>query len=105
MPCSNEMRCRSASASPARMPESGRPVIPGKRASQLVQERGLVRAQRRARQTEDEICDVVRSVLRNREEKQGEHPARVVVEAAEEAEVDEREAAVAGEQNVPAVRI
>ena len=49
--------------------------------------------------------DVVGAVLRDREQQQRQAAARVVVEAAEQPEVEQREASVVGEEHVPRVRI
>ena len=81
------------------------PVVARELAAQLVDEAGLVGRERGQGETEDEVGDVVGSVLREREQEQAECPPRVVVEAADEAEVEQREPAVVGQEDVAAVRI
>ena len=87
------------------MPVKRAPVVARELAAQIVDESGLVGRERRQRETEDEIGDVVGSVLREGEQEQAERPPRIVVEAADEAEVQQREPAVLGQQDVAAVRI
>ena len=81
------------------------PVVAGQLAPDVLQEAGLVGAEARVREPEDQVGHVVGAVLRHREQQQGQAAPRVVVEASEQSEVDEREAAVGGEQHVPAVRV
>ncbi len=96
MPCSSAIRCRSASDSPAVMPGERPPVEARQLPAHVVDERRLVGLHAGQRQREDEIGDVVGAVLRDREQKQREPASRVVVETAEQAEVEQREPAVVG---------
>ena len=54
---------------------------------------------------EDQVGRVLRAVLGQRQQQQAERPARVVVDPADQAEVEQREPAVGREQEVPAVRV
>ena len=74
-------------------------------AAHIVNERRLIRLHARQRQRDDQIRDVVRAVLRDREQQQRQAAARVVVETAEQPEVEQREPAVVGEEHVARVRI
>jgi hypothetical protein len=94
IPYSNEIRCRSASAFARTDPRERPSVIPRQLAPELVQEARLVRREARSREPEDQLGDVVRPVLRHGEQQQRQRPPRVVVEPAEQAEVDEAEASV-----------
>jgi hypothetical protein len=69
-------------------PRQGTPVIAGQLAAQVVDEAGLVGGQRRQREPENQVGDIVGTVLREREQEQPERPPRVVVEPADEAEVE-----------------
>ena len=61
--------------------------------------------ERGQREAEDQIRDVVGAVLREREQEQPERAPRVVVEPAEEAEVEQAEPAVRGQKDVSPVRV
>ena len=86
-------------------PRERAPVVAGELPPQLVLEARLVGVERRQREAEDQVGDVVGAVLREREQEQPERPPRVVVEPAEQAEVEQAEPPVGREQDVPAVRI
>ena len=81
------------------------PVVARQLSPQLVHEARLVGLERRQREAEDQVGDVVGAVLREREQEQAESAPRVVVEPAEQAEVEQAEPAVGREQDVAAVRI
>ena len=74
------------------------PVVARQLAAQVVHEARFVRLHRRQRERDDQVGDVVRAVLRDREQEQRERGARVVVEAPDQAEVEQREAAVRREE-------
>ena len=57
------------------------------------------------RERDDELGDVVGAVLGDREQQQREPGAGVLVEPAEQPEVEERQPPVVGQQDVPAVRV
>ena len=89
---------RLAGADPGeRTPVEARQLAP-----HVVHEPRLVRAQAGERQAQDQVGDVVGAVLRDREQQQREPAARVVVEPAEQAEVEQREPAVGRQEDVPA---
>ena len=99
------MRCRSASASPARMPDERPPVVARQLAAELVHEGRLVRARVvsespriRSATSSARFCAIASS-------SSAERAPRVVVEAPEQAEVEQREPPVGREQDVPAVRV
>ena len=72
---------------------------------ELVHERSLVRLQRRQRQADDEARDVVGPVARDRQQEQRQRRPRLVVEPVEQAEIEQREPAVLGQQHVARMRI
>ena len=76
-------------------------MVPRQLAAKLVQEPRLVRGEGREGEPEDEIRDVLRAVLRDRQEQEPERPARVVVDPPDQAEVEQREPAVGREQEFP----
>ena len=65
----------------------------------------LVGVESREREPQDEFRNVLGTVLRYREEEQFESPAGVVVEPAEQAEIEQREPTVGCQQHVPSMRI
>ena len=95
IPWASAIRCRSASASPdadaRRAAASGSAAASG---AASWTKPGLVGGERRQREPENQVGDVVGAVLREREQQQAERPPRVVVEPAEQAEVEQREPAV-----------
>ena len=105
IPCWRQSRCRSASASPVRMPRERAPLVARQLAAQVVHEAGLVGPHRRQRHREDQVGDVVGAVVRDREQQERERRARVVVEPADQPEVEQREPPVRRQQHVSAVRI
>jgi hypothetical protein len=70
-----------------------------------VEERRLVRVERGQREREQHRGDVLGTVPRDREQQQGERRADLVVEPPEQPEVEQRQPAVLGEDDVPAVRV
>ena len=86
-------------------PRERAPVVARELPPQLVHEARLVGLERRQREAEDQVGDVVGAVLREREQEQAERPPRVVVEPAEQPEVEQAEPAVGREQDVSPVRI
>ena len=68
------------------------PVVARELPPQLVLEARLVGLERRQREAEDQVGDVVGAVLRERQQEQAERPPRVVVEPAEQAEVEQARA-------------
>ena len=81
------------------------PVVARQLPAKLVLEARLVGVERREREAEDQIGDVLGAVLRDGEQQQREAAARVVVEPAEQAEVEQREPAVRREEHVAAMRV
>ena len=77
------------------------PVVARQLPAQLVDEARLVGVERREREAEDQVGDVLGAVLRDGEQQQREAAARVVVEAAEQAEVEQREPAVGVSSTLP----
>jgi hypothetical protein len=71
----------------------------------LLHETRLVGREGRQRQAKDQIGDVLRPVLSDRQQQQAEGSASVVVEAAEQAEVEQDQPPVVAEQDVSAVRV
>ncbi len=80
-------------------------VKAGELAADVLHEARLVGAGRGEREREDELGDVVGPVLGQGKQEQGEAGPRVVVEPAEQPEVEEREPPVLGQQHVPVVRV
>ena len=78
-------------------------MVPGQLAPQLVHESRLVRVECRHGDPQDQRRGVLGSVLRDCEQELGDHGSRVVVQAPEEAEVEEREPSILGEEDVAAV--
>ena len=74
-------------------------------AAQLVHEAGLVGVERRPREPQDQTGSVLGPILGERDQKLRDHGARVVVEPAEEAEVEQGEPPVLGQEDVAAVRV
>jgi hypothetical protein len=74
-------------------------------AADVLPETRLVGAGRGERERHDELGHVVRSVLGERQQQQREAGARVLVEPAEQPEVEERQAPVLGQQHVPVMRV
>ena len=77
------------------------PVEARQLAAHLVDEARLVGVDAGRARGDDQVGDVVGAVLRDREEKEREAAARVLVDPPEEAEVEERQPAVLREQDVP----
>ena len=98
-------RCRSASACPAAMRREWPVVKAGELATDVLHEARLVGAGRGERERDDEVGDVVRAVLGEREQQQRQARSRVLVEPAEQAEIEEREPPVVRQQHVPEVRV
>ena len=86
-------------------PRERPPVVTGELPAEVVDETGLVGGERLQRQSQDQVGDVVGAVLGDREQEQAERPPGVVVEPAEQPEVDQCQAPVGREQDVPAVRV
>ena len=80
-------------------------VEAGQLAADVLHEARLVGAGRGERERDDELGDVVGPVLGEGEQQQGEAGPRVLVEPAEQPEVEEREPPVLGQQHVPVVRV
>ena len=74
-------------------------------AAQVVDEPGLVGLGRRQRERQDQVGDVVGTVLCDCEQEQGERRARVVVQAADQPEVEQRQTAVRRHEHVPVMRV
>ena len=72
-------------------------------AAQLLHEAGLVRAEGDARKSEDQVGDVVGTILRDGEQQQRQIATGVVVETAEQTEVDERQPPVGRQEHVAAM--
>jgi len=68
-------------------------------------EAGLVGTRARERERDDELGDVVRPVLGEREQQEREPGSRVLVEPPEQAEIEQRQPPVVGQQHVPVMRI
>jgi hypothetical protein len=66
-------------------------VVARQLAVQVLEESRLLGRETRARESKDQVCDVVGAVLRDREQQKGEVAAGGVVQSPQEAEVDERE--------------
>src|SRR5439155_309866 len=77
----------------------------GQLSADLLEEAGLVRAQARPRQREDELRQIVGTILRDGQKQKREVATGVVVEPAEQPEVDQREATLGREQDVAPMRI
>ena len=75
-------------------PRQRPPVVARQLAAQVVHEAGLVGRRGGERQRDDQVGDVVRAVLRDREQQQRERGARVVVEPSDQPEVEQREPTV-----------
>ena len=80
-------------------------MVPRQLPTQLVHEARLVGADRRQREAENQVGHVVRTVLRDREEQEREAPPRVVGQPPEQPEVEQRQPAVVGQEDVPAMRV
>jgi hypothetical protein len=76
-------------------------VVAGQLAAEFVHERGLVGIHRRQRQREDQVGHVVGAVLRDRGQEERELTPRVVVQASEQAEVEQYQPPVVGQQDIP----
>ncbi len=74
-------------------------------AAHVLHEAGLVGLRRREREGDDEIGDVVRPVLGDGEQEEGEAGAGVLVEAAEQPEVEQRQPPVLRQEHVALVGI
>ena len=86
-------------------PRERAPLIARQLAAQVVHEAGFVGPHRRQRHREDQVGDIVGAVVRDREQQERERGARVVVEPADQPEVEQREPPVRRQQHVSAVRI
>ena len=82
-------------------PRKWPPVVARELAAQLVHEAGLVGVERRPREPQDQTGGVLGPILGEREQKLRDHGARVVVEPAEEAEVEQGEPPVLGQETLP----
>jgi hypothetical protein len=80
-------------------------VEAGKLAADVLHEAGLVGAGRGEREREHELRDVVGPVLGQREQEESETGPRVLVEPAEQPEVEKREPSVLGQQHVSVMRV
>lgn len=80
-------------------------VVTRKPPPDLLEEPRLVGIESRLRQRQDQLGYVDCAVLRDGEQEQRKRAARVVVESAEQSEVNESQTAVGREQDVAAVRI
>ena len=81
------------------------PVVARQLAPQLVDEARLVRLEGRQRKREQQRRHVLGAVVGEREQQQREGRPRLLVEAAQEPEIEQRQAAVLGQEHVPAVRV
>ena len=70
------------------------PVEARQLAANVVDERRLIRLHARQRERDDQVGDVVGAVLRDRKQEERQPAPRVVVEPAEQPEVEQREPAV-----------
>ncbi len=80
-------------------------MIPRQLSPQLVDEPRVVRVEGRQRQPEDQVGDVVGPPLREREQEQRERPPGVLVDPAEQAEVEQGEPPVLRQEHVAPVGI
>ena len=81
------------------------PVVARQLPPQLVDEARLVRLEGRQREREQQGRHVLGAVVREREQQQGEGRPRLLVEAAQEPEVEQGQAAVLSQEHVPAMRV
>src|SRR5215210_2355983 len=86
-------------------PRQGTPLVPRQLAAHFVDEARLVGVAGDERERDDQSGNVVGAVLRHREQQQPEPPADLVGEPADEAEIEQCQPAVVGEQDVAAVRV